>query len=74
MTDGHRHRHVRLPLPLVRLLTRPVFSTTDPARAVDSRFAWTLRPHEHEKNEFTLSTLGILHGLTGLTLKIKDEK
>ena len=67
MTEGHKHRTIRVRNNglLRKALTRPTLAYTDTATAERSRFAWgpTRCP-----DVWRLSPLGLLHGLTGLTL------
>lgn len=68
MTAGHRHRVVHVKRDgLVRwLLQRPTLAVVGTAKADRSRLAWG--PTD-DPNRWRLSPLGLLHGLTGLTIE-----
>lgn len=69
--DRHRHRVVRLQRDgrLLRALEVTVHTTDDRQRAERSRF--TYRPGAGLRYRMTL--LGFLHGLTGLTIDVKEQ-
>lgn len=76
MTAGHRHRHIRVregSLPY-RVLRKPLLVLSDKHTAYVDRsrlvFGTRVSKADHH-DEYTLSLLGILHGLTGLTIKTK---
>jgi hypothetical protein len=82
MTEGHKHREVRATrgsLP-VRLLTRPLWWTTNTARADASPYPYGVvttaggfaRP-DGPTERYYLSALSILHRWTGLTLRFPDD-
>lgn len=52
---------------LFRLLTITLYRTTDRAKAARSRFEYG-----QDGNTYFLRPLGILHGLIGLTLEIRE--
>lgn len=58
--------------PMYRFLRKPRWSTYDQKRAETSRFAWRYFSSQ-PRTLYTLSILGILHGLTGLTLYLEDD-
>lgn len=81
MTDGHRHRHVRLPRhgALLHLLQTPLARTADEHRADTSRWAWGADREPlggdgpvRYTTVYTLTPLGILHTLTGLTIDAQE--
>lgn len=68
MTDGHRHHTITVGSPtLLRILTWPLATTRDRSRAEDSRWTW----RDAGTGVYTLSPLGILHTLTGLTVRVR---
>ena len=78
MTTGHRHRTIRVKQQSVirRLLTKPLLHTYSDARAERSRYVWgPCYQHGYRADGttycWTLSALGVLHALTGLTLEVK---
>jgi len=71
MSEGHTHREVRVPPMVERVLTVPLFHTTNAVWADRSRMVF--KPGRTE-GEWALSALGILHGLTGLTLDTSPKE
>lgn len=74
MTDGHRHRHLRLaPDSLLRRLLRgvTVHRSDDLPQVEASRFVY--RPDPDANGRYVLSLLGWLHGLVGLTLIHEED-
>lgn len=66
MTDGHKHRTVRVPGFVLWALTRPViWRTRNTAWADRSRLVF--KPGRRQ-GTWVLSPLGLLHALTGLTI------
>lgn len=75
MTGGHRHRFIRTRSGslLARVLPGTIIWRSRNLRVVErSRFVY--RPDPDEKGHYLLSLLGLLHGLTGLTLYVEDEE
>jgi hypothetical protein len=77
-TETRFHRHwyvtVRKEGRIYRFLRKPRRYSMDRDRVEKSIFAWGV--HEHgfaNKTVYSLSVLGVLHGLTGLTLVWRDE-
>ena len=70
MSERHEHKEVRVPRVVEWALTRPVWRTTDIGWADRSRMVF--KPAKAD-GVWVLSTLGILHGLTGLTLVTSDK-
>jgi hypothetical protein len=70
MTQGHWHRHVsvRKGSRVYQFLRSPLFTSTNLKRVENSRFVWG----DCGGGLYYLSLLGILHPLTGLTIKTKD--
>jgi hypothetical protein len=71
VTARHKHREVKVkPGGLViRLLRKPLLTTTRLDWVERSRMVFGVVPHaDHEHEHYTLSLLGICHGLFGLTL------
>lgn len=76
MTDGHKHRHVRVKKDglAVRVLCAPLFTTTNFERIDASPYPYgptdeeAFRAGERDQ-PFYLSILSILHRWTGLTLE-----
>lgn len=82
MTAGHKHRTVKVfpgahPITgtVVRLLRTPLYHTSDIERVDRSRFVWgPCQPDKGQESAcWYLSTLGILHALTGLTLEVHGD-
>lgn len=73
MSEGHRHRHVRMrrdSLTLLTLRAATLAGTRDRQRAERSRFVW----QPLGGGAWRLSLLGFLHGLVGLTTIIHDDE
>jgi hypothetical protein len=71
MTPGHKHRYVTIRQGglLYRVLRKPFLETTNRTWVERSKMVFgVVDKTEHEHEHYTLSLLGILHGLTGLTL------
>lgn len=80
MTAGHKHwigAKVRRGGLAMCLLRVPVWRCRDMAKVDASRFPYTGRtPDDIEPDEhgyWHLTLLGLLHGLTGFTVEIRDE-
>lgn len=56
----------------VRLLRKPLIASTSLRRVERSRFVWGVSSENWDEGPFTLSLLGILHGLFGIVLWIED--
>lgn len=76
MTAGHKHREIRVKRDGVvsRVLRYPLLRTRDREWVDKSILVFgTVDPPVYAGDEqFYLSALGILHGWTGLTLRMKD--
>jgi hypothetical protein len=77
MTEGHTHRTVTVTKGglLYRLLTRPLWTTTNLRRVDPSPYPYgvlperpSTRPMPPQPTRYYLSALSILHRWTGLTL------
>lgn len=76
MTAGHKHRHLRVREDgwVYRVLRAPLFHTGHIGRAERSRFVYGPCTTDRGAHPcYTLSALGILHPLVGLTLEVSDE-
>jgi hypothetical protein len=79
MTDGHRHRVLKIrryDARWVLFLRKKRWFSTDLVKVEKSRFAWVPYYYAHG-TVYGLSLLGILHGLFGLTLyweEVEDGK
>lgn len=79
MTTGHKHREVRVKRDgwPYRVLRKPLLVLSDKHTAyVDrSRLVFGVRTSTRDHHEeYTLSLLGVLHALTGLTLRYEDPE
>lgn len=83
MTAGHRHRVIRLPPhgATLHLLRTPLLRTADVGRLEGSRWTWfaDLEPvagdgPERYATVYTLTPLGILHTLCGLTIDTRRQE
>lgn len=73
MTTGHKHRTIKVTRNslLYRVLSKPtLLHDTDLDRLDASRFVFGPCPKHDDC--YRLSPLGLLHGLTGLTLEMRD--
>lgn len=75
MTAGHKHRtlHLSPTSPILHLLRTPLMTHRDADAAEQSRWTWAevtipACPGDLGGRQFTLTPLGILHTLTGLTI------
>lgn len=57
----------------VRLLRKPLFRTANSDRVIKSRLVYGAHFPEGREPYFTLSLLGILHGLFGVTLWTESQ-
>lgn len=73
-TRWHHHWYIgiRRGGRLYDFLRKPRRFSMDAERVDQSIFAWGVRKYPHG-TVYTLSILGVLHGLTGLTLLVDDE-
>lgn len=73
MTEGHRHRFVKVKKEglLARVLSTPIYYSTDYDRVDRSPYPWGLPSPESRR--YYLSPLSIAHRWTGLTLWFRDE-
>lgn len=73
-TKWHRHWNVRTARGswLHRFLTKRRWHCWDEKKVMRSRFVYSQPFPERLPEVYGLSILGILHGLTGLTLDVKD--
>jgi hypothetical protein len=73
-TRFHRHWHVtvRKQGRIYRWLRKPRLRTCDREYVERSRLVWGVHEYPHG-TIYVLTILGILHGLTGLTLVWQDE-
>jgi hypothetical protein len=76
-TRFHRHWYitVREQGRIYRFLRKTRRYSTDRQKVEASIFAWGVNPNKHDGSStiYTLSILGVLHGLTGLTLYWEDS-
>ena len=83
MTEGHKHIHVRVPAPSARfhLLQTPLRRTCDEQKVRASK--WVYRADKEilagdgplrYATTFTLTPLGILHALFGITIDTRPAK
>ena len=77
MTAGHKHRKIKVRADslLVKALRFPLYHTCDIERVDRSRLVWgpCTTSKGRESACWYLSTLGILHALTGLTLEVRGD-
>lgn len=79
-TRWHRHWHIRVPKNrlgqwfFLDFLRKPRWLSVDRAKVEKSIFAWGVRSMRRGDTLYSLSLLGVLHGLTGLTLYWEDKE
>lgn len=75
MTSGHKHRLLKVKRGgrLRRWLTKPTLLVSRNEEWVD-RSRLVFGPVEGEEGAWRISPLGLLHGLTGLTLNVIDPE
>jgi hypothetical protein len=76
MTAGHKHRYIKVRYNslVYRALRKPLIETTNLDWVNRSRMVFGPKPiKEHEHQHYTLSLLGILHGLFGLTIRTQGR-
>lgn len=80
MTNGHKHREVKVRYPFrwyVRLLQKPLVVSRNLPMVDKSPYPWGPMPadeHVELPPAYYLSTLSILHRWTGLTLRFDPPK
>lgn len=76
MTEGHKHRMLKVKEGglVERLLTGPVLRRSTDRGLVDrSGMVWHCEPEDLETGPYLLRPLGLLHGLSGLTLDTQEH-
>lgn len=77
MTAGHTHRYVKVREGslVYRVLKKTLLTTTNRDRVERSRMVFGVVQDDRDEHEhYTLTLLGLLHGLTGLTIRTQPRR